>query len=478
MPNSTTTPANPSALPLRLREPLFTPGEWPCPEDRLRRKQEIENLTPVLLNAEAPLVFAIDAPWGDGKTTFIRLWQHFLNKENKVSLYLNAWESDFAEDPLLPMLATLDKWLSEQSEKPAVKAAWDKAKTYVPGIIKSTAVAAAKAATFGALDLDKEYEKLATELTGGAVGSLVDSFNVKQRSLEQFKIQLTAALDALPEDQQNLIVFVDELDRCKPTYAIEVLERIKHLFDIDRLVFVLAVNRDQLSKSLQGVYGPSFDGMHYLKRFIDLDYHLRVTDIKAYIEAKFDQPDVAKYFASRQHGQDHFGALREVTCWLAQRFGYTLRGIDQLVIRLRLILKSIPTNHHLEPVVLACMLILRSQNEGLYQRFALDALCVNDVIEFFLGAPPEEAKLPESFGWIAGWLIRSGCDYYNAQNLGTLITPWEQLMERLDEKDERRNQISSLIRLARDNQGMRGQSSTRQTAFNRIELVNQIDVSA
>src|SRR5690606_6499949 len=239
-------------------------GEWPCDADLLGRQSEIENLSPVLINAQAPLVFAIDAPWGGGKTTFIRLWQHYLalESQNKVSLYLNAWESDFAEDPLLPMLSTLDEWLKSQSSNSRAQEAWESAKKYAPGILKSTAVAATKAATFGALDLDKEFEKLAVDLTGGVIGSIVDGFNVKQASLIEIKKKLSVALEALPDDQSNLIIFVEELDRCKPTYSIERLEWIKHLFDIDRIVFVLAVTRDQLAKCLQGVYGPSFDGCH------------------------------------------------------------------------------------------------------------------------------------------------------------------------------------------------------------------------
>ncbi|MBX8535852.1 KAP family NTPase [Pseudomonas cichorii] len=174
------TPPERQPIQLRFKNLQFDPNTWPCPQDMLCRHVEIENLSPVLLNAQSPLVFAVDAPWGGGKTTFFRLWQHYLTHEKKVSLYLNAWESDFAEDPLLPMLSVLDRWLSDQSNTPAVRAAWEKAKTYAPSIIKSTAVAAAKAATFGALDFDKEYEKLASELTGSAVGSLVDSFNIKK----------------------------------------------------------------------------------------------------------------------------------------------------------------------------------------------------------------------------------------------------------------------------------------------------------
>jgi hypothetical protein len=109
------TAPEPQPFPLRVAELNIGAGSWPCPEDKLGRDKEIENLSPVLLNAKAPLVFALDAPWGGGKTTFIKLWQHYLAQESqqKVSLYLNAWESDFSEDPLIPLLSALDAWLSK-----------------------------------------------------------------------------------------------------------------------------------------------------------------------------------------------------------------------------------------------------------------------------------------------------------------------------------------------------------------------------
>lgn len=479
MPDSIAKSANKpnTSVPLRIRPPSFAEGEWPCVADKLGRSREIENLTPVLLNAEAPLVFAIDAPWGGGKTTFIKLWQQFLKKEGKVSLYLNAWESDFADDPLLPMLSVLDDWLTSQSSKPAIKEAWDKAKACTPGIIKATAVAAAKAATFGALDLDKEFEKLAADLTGEAVGSLVDSFNVKQKALAKFKQQLVAALDALPDEQANLIVFVDELDRCKPTYAIEVLERIKHLFDIDRLVFVLAVNRDQLSKSIQGVYGPSFDGLSYLKRFIDLDYSLRIPDRNAYIRMRLQQKDLKSRFAKRQDGRNDIDTIESMLCWLCERFDYTLRDIDQLITRLRLIVRSIPSNYYFDAVVLLSMLVLRQENHELYQRFVLDVMCTNEVITFLLGGDAETTSFPRNFGFVAGWLISSGYDEYKKNNLEPMIAYWEQLSGEFPDDNRKQGELANLVQFARKKDMWRDYSDMRVTAFNRIELVSQIDIA-
>ena len=77
---------------VQVRVPKFEikEDEWPVEADHFNRQKEIENLTPILLNAEAPLVFAMDAQWGKGKTTFIRLWQHYLKREEKIANFLSS----------------------------------------------------------------------------------------------------------------------------------------------------------------------------------------------------------------------------------------------------------------------------------------------------------------------------------------------------------------------------------------------------
>lgn len=474
---NTTASSERKAIQLRLKELELDHDIWPCPQDLLGRHTEIENLSPVLLNAQSPLVFAVDAPWGGGKTTFFRLWQQYLALEGQVSLYLNAWESDFSEDALLPMLSMLDRWLNDQSNTPAVRAAWEKAKTYAPSIIKTTAIVAAKAATFGALDLEKEYEKLAAELTGGAIGSLVDSFNVKQKSLERFKTQLGKALEALPHGQENLIIFVDELDRCKPTYAIEVLERIKHLFDVDRVVSVLAINRDQLSKSLQGVYGPSFDGVHYLRRFIDLDYHLGLVDVKAYVNARIRQPDILEYFKSRQTERNDYEYGVLVLSFLASRFKYTPRDIDQIIVRLRLVLRSIPKDHYLDVPLLIPLMVLRQENLDLYRRYTGNANVANEVAEFILGGSVGEVIFEHPLAVVVGYLLASGRDPFDQVSIEHLITPWKDWHGRIADNDPMRRVVNTVIEIASESREFRRRREMHKLAFERIELVGKLDVS-
>lgn len=468
---------------VRYKELEIEEGGWPSEEDKLSRRKEIENLTPLLVNAQAPLVICLDAPWGAGKTTFVRLWSKYLQTLGVANLYLNAWENDFAEDPLLPLISTLDKWIAAELNESKSRAAWGKAKKVVPGIIKSTAVAAAKAASFGMLDIDKELEKLAADVVGGVVGDIVDSYNVKQKSLEQFKKQLSIALEGLPEGQKNLVIFIDELDRCRPTYAIEMLERVKHLFDLDRIIFIIAMNRDQLGKSIQGVYGASFNGAHYLKRFIDIDYHLRTPSIKEYIAVRLHEPEIESYFKSRRDGQYDHEHIIELMAYLASRFEYTPRDINQLVGRLKLIFRSIPVNHYLDESIMIPLLVLRQEAPALYIRYSKDAFCANEVIEFLAGNRIGQGTFEHRVAVMFGYLIRLAIDSQSKDGVEKILAPWKQWhgqvaeMEKSSYPSDFQRAIKAVLEFADDDREFRGRRGVSAVVFNRIELAGEINFS-
>ncbi len=84
-----------------------------------------------------------------------------------------------------------------------------------------------------------------------------------------------------------LVVFVDELDRCRPDFAIKLIEVVKHLFDVPGVCFVVSTNMKQLSESVRAVYGGGFDAAHYLQRFFDLTYHLPPPDHYRYAMSLF-----------------------------------------------------------------------------------------------------------------------------------------------------------------------------------------------
>lgn len=95
-------------------------------------------------------------------------------------------------------------------------------------------------------------------------------------------------------NQLPMFVFIDELDRCRPNYAIELLENIKHIFDIPGIVFVIATDSKQLSHSINAVYGQNFASERYLKRFFDQEYNLIKPDNYAFAKYLFELHGITK----------------------------------------------------------------------------------------------------------------------------------------------------------------------------------------
>ncbi|WP_430869657.1 KAP family P-loop NTPase fold protein [Cupriavidus basilensis] len=92
--------------------------------------------------------------------------------------------------------------------------------------------------------------------------------------MDDFRQTLSAIVDSLENSGKNLPIFffIDELDRCRPTYAIELLETVKHIFGVEGIYFAIATDTEQLAASIKSVYGTEFSSSRYLKRFFHAEY--------------------------------------------------------------------------------------------------------------------------------------------------------------------------------------------------------------
>ena len=68
---------------------------------------------------------------------------------------------------------------------------------------------------------------------------------------------------------KSIVFIIDELDRCKPPFALEIVEVVKHLFSVPNITFVLVMNRSQLEACVRNEYG-AVDASQYLQKFINL----------------------------------------------------------------------------------------------------------------------------------------------------------------------------------------------------------------
>ena len=132
--------------------------------------------------------------------------------------------------------------------------------------------------------------------------------------------------EILTEHADKLVIFVDELDRCRPNFAIEILESIKHYFDDDRIIFVMSVNKSQLIHTVAQYYGNDFDSSLYLNKFFDINIQLPKADTRVYFDTlgiSCNDSYWINKFASDLQKQFSL-SLRDTT-----RYFYKIRSIDK-----------------------------------------------------------------------------------------------------------------------------------------------------
>ncbi|MCI5165680.1 MAG: hypothetical protein D3903_06180 [Candidatus Electrothrix sp. GM3_4] len=259
--------------------------------DALKREPSVDALSTLIGELTGPFVLAIDSPWGTGKTTFVRMLQKVLEKKEYPCLYFNAWETDFSTDPLVAFLGEISTLLSKEINKESDLAKnFNKAKKIAGQLARRAIPAAAKIVTYGVLDLDKVTERALADGVSASSTDAVDDYLKERNLIDEFRSSLGKAIGKLNEDgkQSKIIIFVDEIDRCRPTYAVELLERIKHLFNIENVIFVVSLDKGQLRTSLGAVYGQGINADEYLRRFIDLEFLLPKPDAEAFTNNLFD----------------------------------------------------------------------------------------------------------------------------------------------------------------------------------------------
>ena len=283
-------------------------------EDRLGRAQDAAQLATFLRNRSKELadrgeerayVLNIDARWGDGKTFFLKGFQLHLKASGHLAVYVDAWKDDFTDDPLLAVMAAIDEEVQKHVEKrtpaaqswAAVKASTGEIARLVGkglllrGLSLALTSGVATAIDQTLADYDGTAAKNRASDAGGtvvdealkAVEQVLDQkteealsdFAATKKSIENFRSRLAEFIvetENLKGIASPFFVLIDELDRCRPPYAIAMLERVKHLFEIPGVVFVVATDSEQLVHSISAVYGAGFNGKRYLRRFFDKAY--------------------------------------------------------------------------------------------------------------------------------------------------------------------------------------------------------------
>lgn len=342
-------------------------------EDAVALQAYMESISSRQISREDAHSFtiAVDTPYGVGKTFFLTRLQQHLALNHPVA-YIDAWADDMADEPFTALASTLKEALDPLIKQSAdVKRGFGKvlskagkvAEIVGWGLLKkgvSLAITAGSADEIDKLlkgadenikDAVKESLKnVGDSAVNGATlvfdsvaqNSLmqdrIEKFDAGKKAVIDLKLGLKQLISSLEDTDKHppIVIIIDELDRCRPTYAVKLLEEIKHLFDVPGLVFVFGMNGSQLAHSLSGAYGPSFDGAAYLRRFVQRTYRLAEPDLTPLIASLVEKNaiDTDRLFFLPMAGPDG-EVLRlsvpEKISMYARAYGLKARDIFQLV---------------------------------------------------------------------------------------------------------------------------------------------------
>ena len=246
--------------------------------DILERAKVGTALSDLLMRFDDPVVVALDGQWGAGKTYFLKRWVGQHSKERNAKgrvVYFDAFAHDYVSDPLPALVSSLAERLPESKSVDL-----QKLKKTAFKLVKPLAKIGLSVASFGATQALNELGDAVVETVTSEAASSIDDFWAEEHGRHQAMEEFRAVLERLaapPENQESvspLIVVIDELDRCRPDYALEVLEVIKHFFSVPHVHFVLGVNLAALENSVRARYGDKIDAEVYLRKFIQLRLEL------------------------------------------------------------------------------------------------------------------------------------------------------------------------------------------------------------
>lgn len=279
---------------------------------------EISGFLRLLANVGDLNSIAINAQWGSGKTFFVKQVKYIIDhigelddilgklrigESNKNTLsnlnvaYFDAWESDGDVDPLYSIVNSL------------VEATWFESHEKEINLVANS------------------VNTIVKILSGVDLSWLSTGLDLDE-SPKALKKKLSNHLDSLTKNNEKVIIFVDELDRCNPVYAVKLLERIKHYLNRPNIVFVFSTDISQLQHTVKNNYGYGFDGLHYLDRFFELVITLSNPDMEKYINSIPVMDEVKNLFGNRDNNYYRMFCLE-----LIQRYNFSLRTVNHFILK-------------------------------------------------------------------------------------------------------------------------------------------------
>jgi len=321
----------------------------PWHDDKLQRKRAADALAKLIKTQTRPFVVALNGEWGTGKTFFLERWQKQMATElgSDNVIYYNAWKDDFFDDPLVPLLSSIMRSVKD-----------DELHKKVSESFKELAY--------------RNAQSLTAKFTGIVLPEFGDSvlqvYEDQTKTMTRLRDALTDLVNKRQSKNNPLVLIVDELDRCRPDFAVATLERTKHVFDIPGLVFIYGINRHQLCKSIASLYG-DIDAEEYIRRFFDIDFMLPSVNAHGYASYLADHYAISSNMVRAKLRDGNYFA-KAVSSLLGSLSNLSLRDIEQCTriaafVAINMADGKTPFHYHTIIAVIVTKIIWND----LYQRF-------------------------------------------------------------------------------------------------------------
>lgn len=256
---------------------------------KLNRAEYCNFISDYITEEHDGFVLNLNGAWGSGKTHFLRMLYANLLSNRYPVVYIDAWESDFSKEPLTVVASELLSQLNLLNSN--IGKNIGPLKDLLGKVLKGTIYGVTgyvsnQVLADPSIGVEAAKTLLDDKTPSDFLNNIQKNHNEQIKAIQSIRIQLSNLAGTLKTSYSAnipVIVLVDELDRCRPTYAVELLEVVKHFFQTKNFVFIIASDTQQLEHSIQSVYGNKFESTKYLKRFFNREARLPVPDIKSYI---------------------------------------------------------------------------------------------------------------------------------------------------------------------------------------------------
>ena len=357
-----------------------------------------ERLADIVEAFDSATVLVLDGPWGSGKTTFTRQWAGLLRQRGHAVAQFDAFAHDYQDDAFVALAGEV----LAQSQHKKTEGIEDRKKKFLKSAASVTKTLPSMTArvvlnlvTQGALPpaaISKLVESIESAQTSQLEKRIekaregAEAVNEFRKRLSELAVELAkgspTAETQPPEGALRKFVFIiDELDRCRPTFALSLLERVKHLFSVDGICFVLVAHLPQLARMVEKEYGVT-SGQRYLEKFygprillpVAREHHM--DPYGRYLDYLLEKMDV------QINGSQILGIVTHGLLGLVRAYDLPLRTFEQVVGNVVLVCLATNQRYFGFPPLIAGLCVMRIVDSELYEMARTGKLGMDEAIRF------------------------------------------------------------------------------------------------